>query len=54
MAKLSPLMIAPPLIFAGIGLMFFLGLGRDGKDRLDLDVRGQTGPRDDRCCLDRL
>lgn len=31
MVKISPMMIAPPAIFAGLALMFFLGLGRDGQ-----------------------
>ncbi|SNS54894.1 DsbE family thiol:disulfide interchange protein [Antarctobacter heliothermus] len=44
MAKFSPLMIAPPLIFAGLGLLFFLGLGRDGKDRLDSMFEGKPAP----------
>lgn len=44
MAKISPLMAAPPLIFAAIGLLFFLGLGREGKDDLESMFEGKPAP----------
>lgn len=44
MAKPSPLMIAPPLIFGAIGLMFYLGLGRADKDRLESMFEGKAAP----------
>jgi len=42
MAKISPMMIAPPAIFAGLALMFFLGLGRE--DQLPSARQGQEAP----------
>lgn len=42
MAKISPMMIAPPAIFAGLALMFFLGLGRE--DQLPSARQGQPAP----------
>lgn len=44
MAKVSPLMILPPLIFAGFGLMAFFGLGREGAQDLPSTRIGQMAP----------
>lgn len=34
MAKISPLMILPPLLFAGLAAMFLWGMGRENPDEL--------------------
>jgi cytochrome c biogenesis protein CcmG/thiol:disulfide interchange protein DsbE len=44
MAKISPLMVAPPLIFAAFGLLAYLGLGREGKDDLESMFEGKPAP----------
>lgn len=44
MAKISPLMIAPPVIFAAFGLLAYLGLGREGKDDLESMFEGKPAP----------
>jgi len=44
MAKLSPLMIAPPLIFAGLAAMFFFGMMRSDPDSLPSARVGQVAP----------
>ena len=44
MAKLSPLMLLPPLIFAGIAGMFVWGMYRDNPDQLPTALAGQTAP----------
>lgn len=44
MAKLSPLMIAPPLIFAALGALFYFGLGREDQDRLESMFEGKPAP----------
>ena len=44
MAKVSPLMVAPPVIFAGLALMFYIGLQRDDPDALPSAREGQTAP----------
>lgn len=42
MVKISPLMIAPPAIFAGLALTFMWGLGRE--DQLPSARQGQPAP----------
>jgi len=42
MAKISPMMIAPPAIFAGLAVMFFFGLNRD--DQLPSARQGEPAP----------
>lgn len=42
MAKISPLAIAPPLIFAALAAMFFFGMGRD--DSLPSTLIGKPAP----------
>lgn len=44
MAKVSPLMVLPPLIFGALGVMFYLGLGREGKDDLESVFEGKPAP----------
>lgn len=44
MARLSPLMVAPPLIFAAIGALFYFGLGRDGQNELESVFEGKPAP----------
>ncbi|SNR27116.1 DsbE family thiol:disulfide interchange protein [Puniceibacterium sediminis] len=44
MAKLSPLMIAPPLIFAGFAMLAFVGMFRDDPEGLPSTRIGQPAP----------
>lgn len=44
MAKISPLMLAPPLIFAGLAVMFFVGMQRGDPDALPFARLGQEAP----------
>ncbi len=44
MAKISPLMIAPPAIFAGLAVLFYVGMFREGKDDLESVFIGQPAP----------
>ncbi|MCZ4353772.1 DsbE family thiol:disulfide interchange protein [Roseovarius aestuarii] len=44
MAKLSPLMIAPPVIFAALTAMFFVGMQRDNPDALPSVFIDQPAP----------
>ncbi len=44
MAKVSPLMIAPPVIFAGLALLFYVGLQRDNPDALPSAIQGKAAP----------
>ncbi|MEM1066085.1 MAG: DsbE family thiol:disulfide interchange protein [Pseudomonadota bacterium] len=44
MARFSPLMILPPLIFAGLAVMFYLGMQRDDPDALPSVRIGQEAP----------
>lgn len=45
MAKLSPLMVVPPLVFAGFGVLFYIGLGHgDESRRLDSMFDGKPAP----------
>jgi cytochrome c biogenesis protein CcmG/thiol:disulfide interchange protein DsbE len=44
MARISPLVALPPLIFAAFGLMAYLGLGREGKDDLESMFEGKPAP----------
>lgn len=42
MAKISPLIVVPPLAFLGLAFLFMSGLGRD--DSLPSALEGQTAP----------
>jgi cytochrome c biogenesis protein CcmG/thiol:disulfide interchange protein DsbE len=44
MARISPLMILPPLVFAGIAALFVVGLGREDPDGLPSALAGRTAP----------
>lgn len=44
MAKVSPLMMAPPVIFAGLALLFYIGLQRDDPDALPSQIQGDAAP----------
>lgn len=44
MAKVSPLMLAPPLIFAGLAFMFYVGMQRENPDALPSVRVGQPAP----------
>ncbi len=44
MARVSPLMIAPPAIFAGLALMFWLGMSRENPNELPSALEGKAAP----------
>ncbi|OSP56273.1 DsbE family thiol:disulfide interchange protein [Pseudoruegeria sp. SK021] len=44
MAKISPLMILPPLIFAGLAGLFYVGMFRDDPDGLPSTMEGRAVP----------
>jgi len=44
MAKFSPLMVLPPVIFAGLAAMFYAGMNRDDPDALPSAIAGRTAP----------
>ncbi|MCT4610164.1 MAG: DsbE family thiol:disulfide interchange protein [Pelagimonas sp.] len=44
MAKVSPLVILPPVIFAAFGAMAYFGLGREGVNDLPSTFVGQPAP----------
>ncbi|MEZ5913056.1 MAG: DsbE family thiol:disulfide interchange protein [Paracoccaceae bacterium] len=44
MARLSPLMIAPPLLFAGLAVLFYAGMSRDNPDELPSTLVGRPAP----------
>ena len=44
MAKVSPLMIAPPVIFAALAGMFLWGMGRDDPEQLPSSFVGREAP----------
>lgn len=44
MAKVSPLMIAPPLIFLVLAALFFFGMQRENPDALPSAFEGRTAP----------
>lgn len=44
MAKLSPLMLAPPIVFAGLAAMFWFGMARDDPDSLPSALAGKQAP----------
>lgn len=44
MARISPLMILPPVIFAGIAAMFVIGMNREDPDALPSTLEGRQAP----------
>lgn len=44
MARISPLMLLPPVIFAGIAAMFVLGMSRENPDALPSTLEGRQAP----------
>lgn len=44
MAKISPLMLAPPLVFAGLAAMFWFGMARENPDQLPTALQGKQAP----------
>ena len=44
MAKISPLMVLPPVIFAAFGAMAYMGLGREGANDLESVFVGKPAP----------
>ncbi|MGV6812532.1 MAG: DsbE family thiol:disulfide interchange protein [Brevirhabdus sp.] len=44
MAKISPLMLAPPLVFAGLAALFFVGVNRENPDLLPSTRIGKPAP----------
>ena len=44
MARLSPLVLAPPLLFAGLAALFYLGMARENPDALPSAREGQAAP----------
>ncbi|WP_204114685.1 DsbE family thiol:disulfide interchange protein [Shimia biformata] len=44
MAKVSPMMLAPPLIFAGIAAMFLFGMARENPNELPTALAGKPAP----------
>lgn len=44
MAKVSPLMALPPILFAGIAAMFFFGMQRENPDQLPSALAGKPAP----------
>lgn len=51
MAKVSPLMIAPPVIFAALAALFYVGMMRENPDELPSALEGKVAPA---VQLDRL
>lgn len=44
MAKISPMMLAPPVVFLGLAALMFLGLQREDPDALPSALEGKTAP----------
>lgn len=42
--KVSPLMLLPPLLFAGLALLFLLGMNRENPDELPSALIGKAAP----------
>jgi len=43
-AKISPLMMAPPIVFAALAALFFFGMMRDDPDALPSTLEGRPAP----------
>ena len=44
MARISPFMLAPPLIFAALAVTFWMGMSRENPDQLPSALAGQQAP----------
>ncbi|MDB6177545.1 DsbE family thiol:disulfide interchange protein [Paracoccus sp. Z330] len=44
MARISPLVVLPPMIFASLGALFLWGMGRDDPDALPSTMVGRPAP----------
>ncbi|MEE4119330.1 MAG: DsbE family thiol:disulfide interchange protein [Paracoccaceae bacterium] len=44
MARMSPLVLAPPLLFAGLAALFYVGMNREDPDALPSARAGQPAP----------
>jgi len=44
MARVSPLMLAPPVLFAAIAVLFWVGMGREDPDALPSVLVGRPAP----------
>jgi len=44
MARISPLVLAPPLVFAGLAALFYIGMQREDPDALPSARAGQIAP----------
>ena len=44
MARISPLIVIPPLVFAGLALVFLWSVGRDDADQLPSTMVGRAAP----------
>lgn len=44
MAKVSPLMIAPPVVFIGLAALFFVGMQRENPNELPSMLEGKAAP----------
>lgn len=44
MAKVSPLVLVPPVLFAGLAAMFFFGMHRENPDELPSALTGRAAP----------
>lgn len=44
MAKISPLMVLPPILFAGLAVLFYVGMMRDDPNGLPSTFVGQPAP----------
>lgn len=44
MAKVSPLMLLPPVLFAGLAALFFVGMQRENPDLLPSALEGKDAP----------
>ncbi len=44
MAKLSPLMMAPPIVFIGLAALFYVGMMRENPDALPSTLEGRAAP----------
>ncbi|WP_193142157.1 MULTISPECIES: DsbE family thiol:disulfide interchange protein [unclassified Meridianimarinicoccus] len=44
MARMSPLMVVPPVVFAGLAALFFFGMQRENPDALPTALAGKAAP----------